>query len=280
LWTKANREGAGNGPECVGFLEIMRRHTPLDNITIILAGTKHPGNLGAVCRAMHNMGLAQLRLAAPRCAIDEEARRMAKAGAKVLDAAKTFRSVKSAARGIQMLIGTTGKTGGNRTQCHTPRSLAGRILSQAEKQRVGILFGPEDTGLIDEDLILCQMLLRIPTDSAGRSINLAQAVMITSYELFLAHLDHEPARVPKLASVEQIEAMYAHLERALLAIGFLQPQNAAHMMFVFRRLLGRAGLEAQDVGVLRGLARQIDWFARWIASETAERTLPPTREGG
>ena len=86
--------------------------------------------------------------------------------------------------------------------------------------------------------------------------------MIICYELFMGSLEREPARVPKLASLEQIEAMYAQLEEALLEIGFLHPQNARHMMFSLRKLLGRAGLEASDVGILRGIARQIGWFAK------------------
>jgi tRNA/rRNA methyltransferase len=126
---------------------------------------------------------------------------------------------------------------------------------------VGILFGPEDTGLVDDDLQFCQLLMRIPTQHQAHSINLAQAVMIVSYELLLASLEREPARLPRLASLEQIEAMYAQLEKGLLDIGFLQPQNARHMMFALRRVLGRAGLEPPDVGILRGIARQIAWYA-------------------
>jgi len=232
----------------------------LENVAIILCGPKHPGNIGSVARAMHNMGLADLRLAAPRCRIDEEAERLARSGWDILRGSRRFRSLRSAARGIHLLIGTTGKSGGNRSCCHTPRALAPVILSHAARRRVGIVFGPEDTGLVDEDLMLCQMLIRIPTHPRGRSMNLAQAVMITSYELFLVHLEHEPARVPRLAKVEQAEAMFAQLEHALLTIGFLHPQNAKHMMFVLRRIFGRAGLEAADVGILRGIARQIQWY--------------------
>jgi len=234
----------------------------LKNIVIILAGTKHPGNIGSAARAMHNMGLSRLVLAAPRCAVNEESARLAKAGKNILDSAKTFRSLKSALRGIRFLVGTTGKTGGYRSQSYAPRILAARILDHAARQKVGILFGPEDTGLVDEDLRFCQMLIRIPTQHKARSINLAQAVMIVSYELLLGSLEREPARVPKLASLDQVEAMYAQLEEALLEIGFLQPQNARHMMFALRRILGRAGLEAPDVGVLRGIARQIGWYAK------------------
>ena len=85
--------------------------------------------------------------------------------------------------------------------------------------------------------------------------------MIVCYEIFLAQLAREPVRVVRAAPVEQVEAMYAQLERALLDIGFLHPQNARHMMFALRRMLGRAGLERPDVGVLRGIARQIGWYA-------------------
>ncbi len=233
----------------------------LENITVILAGTKHPGNVGSAARAMFNMGLTRLALAAPQCRINEESYRMAKAGKCVLDEAKTCRSVKSALRGIHLLVGTTGKSGGYRKPAYSPRTLAPRILGQAVQQKVGILFGPEDTGLVDDDLQLCQLLMRIPTQSKARSINLAHAVMIVSYELLLESLEREPVRLPRLASLEQIEAMYAQMEKALLDIGFLQPQNARHMMFALRQILGRAGLEVSDVGILRGIARQIGWYA-------------------
>jgi TrmH family RNA methyltransferase len=233
----------------------------IENVAIILVGTKYPGNIGSAARAMFNMGLKRLVLAAPQCTVNEESYRLAKSGKVILDSARTYRSLKSALRGIRLLVGTTGKSGGYRTQVFAPRSLAPRILNHAEKQKVGILFGPEDTGLIDDDLQLCQLLIRIPTQHKASSINLSQAVMVLGYELLLGSLKREPARVPKLASLEQIEAMYDQLEKALLHIGFLQPQNAKHMMFTLRQMRGRAGLEAADVGILRGIARQIGWYA-------------------
>ena len=234
----------------------------LENVVIILAGTKHPGNIGSAARAMANMGLERLVLAAPRCEVNEDARRMAKAGTGVLDAALIYPSLKDAVSGMNMLVGTTGAIGGYRAYVSTPRLLAPKILDQSVEQTVGIVFGPEDTGLVDDDLRLCQLLIRIPTSRHAGSINLAQAVMIVSYELMLGSLLHEPSRAIRLASLKQTEDMYAQLEEALLKIGFLHPQNARHMMFAVRRLLGRAGMEPSDVGVLRGIARQINWFAR------------------
>jgi tRNA/rRNA methyltransferase len=142
------------------------------------------------------------------------------------------------------------------------------MLDHAARQRIGILFGPEDTGLVDDDLRLCQLLIRIPTKHQAHSINLAQAVMLVCYELYVGSLGRDPAPVPGLAPMEQVEAMYEQLEKALLEIGFLQPQNASHMMFALRRILGRAGLEASDIGILRGIARQIGWYARTDAQKS------------
>jgi tRNA/rRNA methyltransferase len=232
-----------------------------ENIAIVLAGTKHPGNIGSAARAMYNMGLDSLILASPQCEINDESYRMAKGGKGVLDSARVCKNVKSAMRGIGLLVGTTGKSGGYRAPASSLRTLVPRILDQAAQQKIGILFGPEDTGLVDDDLQFCQLLIRIPTQHRANSINLAQAVMIVCYELWMGSLGRDPARIPKLASLEQIEAMYSQLETALLDIGFLQPQNARHMMLRIRQLLGRAGLKSPDVGILRGIARQIGWVA-------------------
>jgi tRNA/rRNA methyltransferase len=232
----------------------------LENVVIVLVGTKYPGNIGSAARAMQNMGLRHLRLAAPQCLINEEAARMARKGTVILESTRVYRSLHSALRGIRLVVGTTGKSGGQRAQAYNPRSLAPRVLRHAETQKVGIVFGPEDTGLVDDDLLLCQLLVRIPTDPHAHSLNLAQAVMVLCYELFLSQLRREPSRVPKLASTAEVEAMYGQLERALRDIGFLHDENARHMMFRLRRLLGRAGLEHSDTTIIRGIARQIAWF--------------------
>src|SRR5687767_2907790 len=179
---------------------------PLNNIVIVLIGTKHPGNLGAVARAMHNMGLKHLRLVSPQCTLDDEAYRRARAGEILLAKVKSYISLKNALRGISFTVGTTAKTGGNRGQTQSPRVLTPTILARAKQQKVGIIFGPEDTGLVDDDLELCQMLAQIPTHPQARSINLSQSVMVMSYELYVGHLELEPGRSLELASVEQVEA--------------------------------------------------------------------------
>jgi len=240
---------------------------PLSRIVVVLVGTKHAGNLGATARAMSNMGLDQLRLAGPRCNRDDEALRMARSrGRDILAKARTYPDLRSALRGVHRVVGTTARTGGYRAEVSPPRALAPEIVRIAARSRVAIVFGPEDTGLVDDDLLLCQLLLRIPTQRNSRSLNLAQAVVLVCYELYLARLTREPRRLTKLASIAPVEAMFTQLEEALSQIGFLHPKNARHMMFALRRLLGRAGLTTAEVAVLRGIARQIAWYSRNAAS--------------
>jgi tRNA/rRNA methyltransferase len=236
--------------------------SPQDNITIVLVGTRYPGNIGSVARAMWNMGFDHLRLARPVCAIDEESRRMARSGDVVLARARVHRSLEAALRGIRLTVGTTAKTGGYRRQAQPPRIMAPQIVAQAARQKVAIVFGPEDTGLVDQDLRLCNMLVRIPTHRRGRSINVAQSVMLLCYELYLAQSNLNVSQPLSLAPVEQLEAMYQQLQEALLEAGFLHSKNTDHMMLALRRLLGRAGLEDSDVAILRGIARQIAWHAK------------------
>jgi TrmH family RNA methyltransferase len=234
----------------------------LDNIYIIMVGVKHPGNIGSAARAMANMGISHLVLAEPKCAINEESHRLAKKGERVLDSAQVYDSLAEALQGIHFLAGTTGKSGGYRTATESPRAISPRILENAAQQKTGILFGPEDTGLVDEHLRLCQALIHIQTHVEASSINLAQAVMIVSYELYLASLNYNQVREIKLAPFEQTEAMYEQLEKALHDIDFLHSMNAKHMMMRLRKLFGRAGLQSSDVGILRGIARQIAWLAK------------------
>ena len=234
----------------------------LDNIAVVLVGTKYSGNLGSVARAMYNMDLRDLRLVRPECRVDEEAARMARGGVGILHSARRFRSLRSSLRGVGHVTGTTARRGGNRREVRSPRDMAPRLLELSASRKAAVVFGPEDTGLVDDDLLLCNQLIRIPTSAAFRSLNLSQAVMIVAYELFLADLPREPRISIRPARATEVEAMYAQLEAALFRAGFLHAKNSRHMMFAIRRLLGRAALEAGDVAILRGISRQIEWLSR------------------
>jgi tRNA/rRNA methyltransferase len=143
----------------------------------------------------------------------------------------------------------------------TPRGLAPRLIATAVDNRVALVFGSEDSGLTNEELRFCQQLVTIPTDQTYASLNLAQAVLLCCYEVFIAAQDASVAAPRSLAVAERQELMYEKLKHALLKIGFLHGDNPEHIMFALRRLLGRAGLEDRDVRILLGLARQLDWYA-------------------
>ncbi|MFI5366681.1 MAG: RNA methyltransferase [Candidatus Binatia bacterium] len=188
-----------------------------------------------------------------------------------------------------LVVGTTCRDGLYRAAAESPRSVAPRLVAAAATNRVALVFGPEDHGLSNEDLKACHQLIAIPSDPGYASLNLAQAVMVCCYELFVA-ANGNPENVPVLASAERLAFLFERLEAAFLSIGFLHADNPDHIMFAFRRLLGRAQMEERDVRILLALARQIGWYGNggWKVAqqkgerisafnETAENPITPSR---
>ena len=241
---------------------------PLQNITIVLVRPQFAGNIGSVCRAMKNMGLSQLILVSPeQDPLSPEAKMMATSAKDLLQKAKIFSSLEEALLGFRWIAGTSARKGRNRGPFITPREICPEIISQARSIPVAILFGPEDRGLTNEEIAPCQALISIPTHPHLSSLNLAQSVMLLSYELYLTNLSESPAGpsasgiFPQLAEFQKVEKMYAHLEELLLRIGFLDPKNPKRIMHTMRRIFGRAKLSDRDVAVLRGIFRQLEWYA-------------------
>ena len=169
-------------------------------------------------------------------------------------------SLEEALRPCSLTVGTTRRKGKRRQRALTPREIAPEVLRVAREYRVALIFGPEDRGLSNEELDLCQEIVTIPAHPRYGSLNLAQAVMILLYELFLAaHPTHRESR--KLATSEELEGMYRHMEEVLLRIGFLHPNNPKRMMTALRRLFGRARLDSREVRIIRGIMRQVNWVA-------------------
>lgn len=246
----------------------------LDGVRIVLVRPAGAANVGAVARAMKNMGLRHLVLVQPRFRNPFWARAMAVHAGDVLERMQVVERLDDAIGDCGLVVGTTCRQGLYRTPTGTARELASRLVAAAQAQRVAVVFGPEDHGLSNDDVKLCQQLLTIPAAPEYPSLNLAQAVMVVCYELFLAAQAGVVA-YPKLrrAPARQVEFMFEKLQAALLQIGYLHPQNPDHIMFAFRRVLGRAGLEERDVKILLGLARQIQWYGSggWRAMDARER---------
>lgn len=156
--------------------------------------------------------------------------------------------------------GTTARLGSNRGPFITPRHLAQKLIDLSQENRTALVFGPERSGLTTSELRLCQTVVRIPTAAnESSSLNLAQAVLVLSYELLLARTD-EPALVQlKLAPESELQAMYDHLTRAMLAIKFLPDENTVHWLMSFKRIFNRSGLTHGECNLVRGMCRQIEW---------------------
>lgn len=251
----------------------------VNNLRIVLVRPQYSGNIGAVARAMRNMGVGELTLVSPVSFRREQAEVMAVHGREVLDTMRISSSLQAAVGDCGLVVGATCRSGLYRDSVVSPRALAPEIVATAAANRVALVFGPEESGLTNEDLRVCQRLMTIPTDAAYTSLNLAQAVLVCCYEVFLAAQGESPGVSRPLAMAEQQELMYEKLKQALLRVGFLHKENPEHIMFALRRLFGRAGLEERDVRILLGMARQIEWYATsgWRLETTAVigETLKP-----
>jgi tRNA/rRNA methyltransferase len=243
----------------------------LSNLRIVLVSPRYSGNIGAVARAMRNMGIHDLALVNPAPVHRAQADMMAVHACGVLDAMRIHSSLREAVGDCGLVVGTTCRTGLYRDDAVSPRSLASYIAASAAVNRVALVFGSEESGLVNDDLRFCHRLMTIPTDAAYTSLNLAQAVLLCCYEVFLATQEEAPVVSRALAVAEQQELMYEKLKQALLSVGFLHRDNPEHIMFALRRMLGRAGLEDRDARILLGMARQIEWYANggWRHSTTA-----------
>jgi len=236
---------------------------PLDNFAFVLFKAKSPGNIGSAARALKNMGLHDLRVVAPTAPIGAASAAMAVHGQDVLSSARVYPDLPSALADRTVVVGTTARRGLYRSEARALREESGQLAALSTANRIAIVFGPEDFGLTNQELKLCQRLVTIPTAPQYPSLNLAQAVMVVAYELMLAAgaARELKSAEERWAPAAEIDAMLARLERALVAIGFLSEDNPDHIMFAIRAIVGRAGLRPRELDIFNGIARQVQWFA-------------------
>lgn len=235
----------------------------LSKVRIVLVRPRGAANVGAAARAMSNLGLGDLVLVRPALRRLAAAERMAVHARALVRNARVVDDLRDAVADCRLIVGTTCRRGGYRAAVEPIDGLACEVLGRTGAGAVAIVFGPEDHGLSNGDLRHCHRLCAIDTSATYPSLNLAQAVLVVCWELrraALAGAVRAPATTA--APAEAVQQLYDHLERALLAIGFLGPQTAEHGMFALRALFGRAALSDHEVRTLRGVARQIEWAAR------------------
>lgn len=249
----------------------MSAKVNLDHIAIILVRPQIPENIGSAARAMNNMGLSRLNLVAPK---NLEPARMHKpatgSSIDIIENMAVFDSLKQALADFGYVVGTTARIGALRPAMTQPRRLAQELIPISQNNQVAIVFGPEDCGLSNAQLRYCHSIATIPT-ARFASLNIAQAVMIICYELFMAGTDTAPKTVPRLANRFELEGMYDHLSDVLMKIGFLDPQNPEHWMIRVRRFFSRYAPRAVEVKLIRGICRRMNWHLEHLEKLRREK---------
>ena len=230
-------------------------------VRIVLVGTTHPGNIGAVARAMKNMGLSDLALVNPKFFPHEDATARASGAADILEKAMVVTSLADALTDCTYVAGASARPRTIGWPTMGPRDCAERMMLEMKKGQVAAVFGPEKSGLNNDDLDRCHTLLTIPANPDFSSLNLAMAVQVFTYELRVASaLNGGPGFASEAppATGEEMEHFYAHLEQVFEDVKFLDPDNPRYLMRRMRRLFIRARPDVNEVNILRGFLTAIE----------------------
>lgn len=253
----------------------------LERLRIVLIGTSHPGNIGGAARAMLNMGLADLALVAPRCQVQCQESASRASGADTLVAsAQVHESLEDAVADCSLVVGCSARSRNLPWPMITPRAFGATLADEIRlpDARVAIVFGREDSGLSNEELQRCHRHVHIPTNPDFSSLNLAAAVQVLAYECRQAWLAEQEAagKTPRaeddqpfgidwdspLASHADLERLFEHLEKTLINIDFLDPEQPRQLMARLRRLYLRARPDSMEINILRGILSAVDKQAR------------------
>jgi len=228
---------------------------------VVLVRPHIAANLGAAARVMRNFGLRDLVLVAPEAdPLDAEARKLSTHGEAILHQARIAQTLPEALADCVLAAATSARLGGPYRKHGAPEDVAARLVEAAAAGPVALVFGPEASGLANDEITLCHHLIHIPTADDYPALNLAQAVAICLYELRRAAGRQGPVKEPaSIAPAASQERMFQHLRTALEEVHFLYGSNADTLMHGLRHLIGRARPTPQEVDLLFGLARQIRW---------------------
>jgi len=253
-----------------------------DNIIVVLSRTTEPMNIGATCRAMKTMGLKHLRLISPLNPKGRTARAVAHNAEDILDNALVCETLMDAVGDALVVTGTTARTRKLRKQALLPPSeLADRIVDHSRSGKVVILFGTERSGMTNDEVDLCRYLATVDTAPEQPSLNLAQAVMLFSWEIRQAlqragaryesaSVQHNqvgsskrpemrvshPHQATRLPTQHDLDNMYAHLAHAMSAVGYSDHERIKFLTYL-RQLHMRAGIVNWETHIYHILARKI-----------------------
>lgn len=229
-----------------------------DNISFILVEPREPCNIGASARAMKNMGFLKLKLVNPSQFLSDEAKWMARNAFDLLERAKVYSSYKDAINNKSIIIGTTWRIGKQRGPIFPLEASVNRIISAAKKNKIAIIFGREDRGLLNKEINRCGFLVTIPANPLSSSLNLAQSVLLVAYELSRRIYKKT---VPEFVHHKSLEALYRHIEMTLKLLEYIPRGNRdldKKIMKNIKHLFGRSGLTDWEFNMLHGVCSQIE----------------------
>ncbi len=233
---------------------------PFDNVYIILLFPKRSGNVGSIARVMKNFCLKNLRVVSKREVLTTfESKKMAVHGKDILENAERYETLEDAIFDLSIVIGATGKF-----HKDAPSEFGidafGKLIANAQKNKVGILFGPEDRGLSNEELALCSYYLTIPANPNYPSLNLSHAVGIVAWEIFKRMEDPKPKKVKRIVTKENMERLYSRMAELYTEVGFLDKINPERIMKALRALYDRVELTDRELRILLGILKQTKWY--------------------
>ncbi|MGF6590468.1 tRNA (cytosine(32)/uridine(32)-2'-O)-methyltransferase TrmJ [Pseudomonas sp. 2835] len=242
----------------------------LQNIRVVLVNTSHPGNIGGAARAMKNMGLSRLVLVDPQHFPSPEADARASGADDVLGGAQVVATLEEALVGCNLVFGTSARERRIPWPLVDPRECASKVIEHAvQGEEIALVFGREHAGLTNEELQRCHFHVHIPSNPDFSSLNLGAAVQVLAYEVRMAWLAQEGQATPveavdssELATMDEMELFYQHLEKTLVDIGFLDPLKPRHLMPRLRRLYGRSSVDRSEMSILRGILTETQKAAR------------------
>ncbi len=239
----------------------MNRESLLSRIRVVLCRPSHPGNIGAVARAMKTMGLSSLYLVQPKQFPDPEANTRATGAVDLLEKANISTSLAEALAGCVFAVALSARQRDLGPEIGQPRETVARLLAEAENGDVALVFGNETVGLSNEEILHCQAAVTIPTNPDFSSLNLGSAVQVLCYECRMAAFSERPPIagqgvtpfVSPTASLDEVEGLFGHLESVMTDTGFFNPAQPGRLLPKLRRMFGRIRLEKDEINILRGI---------------------------
>ena len=234
------------------------------NLKIILIEPNGPLNVGSVARLCSNFEVEELRIVSPKCDIFSlEAKKMALKGQKYLDQYKKFDNLENAIFDCDLVIASCGRIDLSKDAfIESSEDIFNWIFSLRKIKNLAIVFGREDRGLTNDELLLANKTLNIPTSKNNPSLNLSHAVSIVLYELNKSSIKNSSRQLDVFnpASSKQINDSFVEIEEMLLRVGYLLKHTSRAKINKFKKFILRANTSMQEINTLRGIVHQINWF--------------------